>query len=193
MRIKYLGTKLFLVLVTVIATPIVWAALAWPEWSAASPVEDNVIEVASETDASNVEPPVQVQQIIHRVVVVPRYVEVEASPAADQKQPATASSAPASAPTQPSAPAPALPPTSVPAQAVVPAAPKSDPVIQPQTAATGGSSGGSTGSSSPAPPPPASNQSASSGSSSNSGSSSSSSSGSSSTSSSSSNSTTKGS
>jgi uncharacterized membrane protein YgcG len=191
MRIKYLSTKVFLVLITVIATPIVWAALAWPEWSAASPAEDNVVEAVSATDVSNVQAPSEVTPVvIHQVVVIPRYVEVEVSPAAGQ--PVTARSAPK----QPAAPAPAPPSSSTPTQAVLPAAPKSDPVIQPQTAAAGGSNGGSTGSSSPAPPPPASNQNSNSSSGSSSGSSSSSSSSStssSSSSSSSSNSTTKGS
>lgn len=144
MRIKYLGAKILLVFATVVATPIVWAALAWPEWSAASPADEGVIEVASAMDVANAEPPVLIQPIIHhRIVVVPRYVEVEATQQAVQSQPVTASAAPPAAPS----PVPTLPPTAEPPQAAMPAQPRTDPWAQQQqqTASTGSAGTGTTG------------------------------------------------
>jgi hypothetical protein len=145
MRIKYFGAKVVLVFVTVVATPVVWAALAWPEWSAASPTDDAVIEVASSIEPASVESPVLVQPVIRRrIVVVPRYVYVEATPAPMQPGPVLTAPPPANSPAPLPTPAPA-----VVIEATIPASQqRQDPVAQqPQQTAAGGSSSGNGGAS----------------------------------------------
>jgi hypothetical protein len=146
MRIKYLGTKLLLVLGTFLATPVVWAALAWPQWSSASPSVDDFAEVETSA-ASASEPVVQVQQVIHRIIVVPRYVEIAAAPSTDQPHPA-----PAAPPA--STPAPLPPPAQAAiVEAIVPANQQRQdtPARQQQqtvsSGASGSDGGGSSGSS----------------------------------------------
>jgi hypothetical protein len=108
MRVKYLGTKLAVITLTVAATPVVWAALAWPQWSAASPadlIEAPVVEDVVPASAPREAAP-EPEVIIRRVIVVPRLVQPDGSPVTTQ--------------TNPNQPKPAGPPASVPA--AVPAA-----------------------------------------------------------------------
>jgi hypothetical protein len=140
MRIKYLGTKAVIVLVTTLTTPIVWAALAWPEWSSASPVAENE-DVITIGEPAPQGPQVLIQQVIHRVVVVPRYIEVEATPSIAQTQPQANASAPATTPTS----APTAAPTSIPQVVAPPSPARPGPVQQP---AASGNSSGNNGSSS---------------------------------------------
>lgn len=160
MRIKYFGTKVLIVLTTMLATPVVWAALAWPEWSSASPADDVAIDQPAPQELE-----IAVRPVIHRVVVVPRYVEVQATPSISQVQPAVSAplpAAPASVPTPP--------PTSIPQAAVLPSPSRPETVQQPQAQApasgsnggnsnpapaSGGSSSSSSHSSAPAPSAPA--------------------------------------
>lgn len=134
MRIKYFGTKVLIVLTTMLATPVVWAALAWPEWSSASPAED---VVAIEQPAPQ-ELEVAIRPVIHRVVVVPRYVEVEATPSISQIQPAVSAPPPATPASVPTAP----PPTSIPQAAILPSPSPPEPAQQQAQAPASGSNGG---------------------------------------------------
>lgn len=146
MRIKYFGAKAALVFVTVVATPVVWAALAWPEWTAASPADDAVIEAVGSIQPAAVESPALVQPVIRRrIVVVSRYVYLEATPAPANPGPVLTAPLPASAPASMPTPAPA-----VVIEATIPASQqRQDPVAQqpPQTASSGGSSSGNGGAS----------------------------------------------
>jgi hypothetical protein len=77
MDIKYLGTKVAAIVLSVAAVPVVWGALAWPEWSAASEVAPSV--VAAPPSNPMEPPPTQPQPepvIIRRIIVERRYVYV---------------------------------------------------------------------------------------------------------------------
>ncbi len=84
-RTKYLVAKFMAVVKTVAPRPMVWAALAWPQWSAfnilspAALVQETPIpeEVAVKAASDQVAPQVQeqeVQTVIQRIVVLPPYV-----------------------------------------------------------------------------------------------------------------------
>jgi hypothetical protein len=135
MRIKYLGTKVVLVFLTLLATPVVWASLAWPEWSAASPAVEDFVAVDGVAAAPQPEPVIQVQQVIHRIIVVPRYIEIEATPSAGRP---LFSSSPPPASTPASAPAPG--PTVI-MEAVDPSSQRQAQVQAPQQTVSSGSSG----------------------------------------------------
>jgi hypothetical protein len=130
MRIKYLGAKVAVVLVTVLATPVVWAALAWPEWQSAAPPDFSAETAEAVEPAPTQEAPAAVPQVIRQVIVVPRYVVVEA-PAASSSPPSPAGTAP---------PLPTAVPIVVPQQRVEPA---SQPTQKPAAASGSGSSGAS--------------------------------------------------
>jgi hypothetical protein len=150
MRIKYLGTKLILILATLFATPVVWAALAWPEWEAAGSAPDEAaVPVATVSAAPDVQPGVLIQPVIQRVIVVPRYIEVQAT-----LGPGQVAAAPPAAPAGTSLPLPTqapvvvTPPVAVAGQRQDPPPPQQ----QQQTSSSGGSGGGGDA---PADPPPA--------------------------------------
>lgn len=149
MRIKYFASKLLIINLAVVATPVVWAALAWPEWTSAGslppPDQAAVQSVPVEPTATPTPEPV----VIRNVIIVQRYVEVTSG------EGAPAQSAQSAAPTAP-AKAPASAPTQAPTAATNPGAdaatkPKAaqDPAASGGAASGGGSggSGGATGSS----------------------------------------------
>jgi hypothetical protein len=131
MRIKYLGAKVAVILVTVLATPVVWAALAWPEWQSAAPPDFSAETAEAVELAPTQEAPAAVPQVIRQVIVVPRYVVVEA-PAASSGPPSPAGTAP---------PLPTVAPSSVADQPRSNPAPKA---TQEPAAASGSGSSGAT-------------------------------------------------
>jgi hypothetical protein len=132
MRIKYLGAKALIVLTTTLATPVVWAALAWPEWSSASPADEAAIEQPAPPEAG-----VLIQRVVHEVVVLPNYVYIEATPASVVSQAPASAPAPVNTP----APAPTAPPATPTQVAVLPSPTRPVPALVPQTVASSGGSG----------------------------------------------------
>lgn len=108
MKVKYLGLKISIIATTIMATPLVWAALAYPEWQPAS---------TGTTDATIAGPfPAPEQTRTRRVVIVPRLVDangqlwtgaglqsvpVTAQPGAPAQQSTVQQPAPAAPPPQP--------------------------------------------------------------------------------------------
>lgn len=72
MKIKYLRTKLLSIGLATAATPLVWAAIAAPEWSAAGDIAPLTPEAILESPVDEMVPAEPV--VLHEVVVIPRYV-----------------------------------------------------------------------------------------------------------------------
>ena len=104
MKIKYLGLKVVIVLTTIMATPLVWAALAYPEWQANAGTAAESGQVAAEP------PPVAAPPVERRIIIVPRLVYTQSAPVANAPS-AAAPNAPVSrAPAAPQQPIAAAPP-----------------------------------------------------------------------------------
>lgn len=155
---KFPRTKLFTVIVSFMATAIVWSALAWPDWTAAKTVKtwgapdpqvqalqalaalppDQLAAVEAEAAAPPAEP--APRQVVHQTVVIrrtvpgPTYIIPDDGSPAGDAQLAVAS---VPAPSSPSAPAPrpADPPTAAMPSAPAPSAPSAPAPSAPAPAA----------------------------------------------------------
>lgn len=107
MKVKYLGLKVGTILATMAATPVLWAALAYPEWQA------NSAAVAGDAAAPNAAPEAPARQ----VVIVPRYVDARTG----EPVKSPVGGAPAPAPQQPVAGAPPPQPQTTRSQPTAPA------------------------------------------------------------------------
>lgn len=150
MRIKYLGAKIAIILLAIAATPVVWGALAWPEWSKPNEAAWGEAVTGADSQLSAVEvaapeptlAPQPTPEIIRRTVVIERPVYIDVV--------GTGSGGGVSAP-QPAGTGAQTQFAAVPA-AVIPSAPSS--AGAPPAAPTGNTPASAPAPTAPPPPPP---------------------------------------